>query len=599
MPQRFNLSQFTWHFPGKGEDFAIYAAAILAAQRLLGRHSRHEHVVDKLGALAEQLKARDGHDGLALARDWLLEFRVDPIDLEPLQKMYGAISREVDTDHVKSTLAVSQDVLEVLFVARHFGMAKSMPATIVEMLEADGEDRIGCAFPLSAGVALACAQKNEVVLFAGDPTISMVVALLSLATDAKLVTDRRDPLSGAYLGTRRTGVSNPLEDLKFEHLVSIPPYGALYEMGPGLGRKGAESIQFDAFSGRWSKTLITIVSDGFLNRTSAADVAVRRLLLERYGIDLTSLPAAIWGRSSGLQTTLLRFSPNPAANVIFVDGRSMGSQGRPSAPELARHVEELPWLHQQPERYAAAPIAAVAADQFNLSVDRYVKSALVQQMEAGLNSRPTVALGDITEIVRPQAARPLREGDDEDAFEAVEVTTSDIDEGALLTPGRLVRFAHRDAERVLKSAVRPGDVIVSVKGRVGLVGVVPDRAPTEPGALPWVISQSFAILRVKDEGAEIDSGVLGSLLSAPWAQEKLQALAGGSTVPMISMTDLRAFTLPMPDEEALDDARSGLQEIELWRQQIAVMKRGIEKKRKAVWASLWDMPISSGEDVNA
>lgn len=599
MAQSFNLSQFTWHFPGKGEDFALYAAAVLAAQRVLGRHSRHDHVVDKLEALAEQLKPRDAHDGLAVAREWLSEARIDPIDMEPLQKMYNAISREVDTDHAASTLSVALDVLDTLFAARHFGMSRSLPLALAEMVEVEPGDRIACAFPLSASVALEFAQNNDVSYFVGDPTTSMVVALLGLATDAKLTTDRRDPLSGAYLGTRRAGASNPWEDSKFAHAVAVPPFGAVYDLGGEFGRKTAESIQFGVFQDLWSKSLTTFVTDGWLNRTAAADVAARRSLLERNSAIVTSLPAGVWGRSSGLQTTLLQIYPSPASNVVFVDGRSMGSSGRPTSSQLARRVEELIRLHEQPDRFADVPLHVIEANHFNLSVDRYVKSALVRQMEAGLSSSPTVALCDIAEIIRPQAARPLRDEEVGDAFEAFEVTTSDIDEGTLLTPARRTRFQQSDVDRVMKSAVRPGDLVISVKGRVGIVGVVPARAPTNSGETPWIISQSFAILRLPESEPRFEPNVLGAMLTAPWAQERLQALAGGSTVPMISMSDLRSFTLPIPDEQALADTSFYLTEIEQARQMIARMQRDMQKKREKIWAGLWALPLNTGEDGDA
>jgi hypothetical protein len=604
----FNLAAIGRDAGWAGDDFALYASAILAAQRELGRRAYSDDVVEKLATLGERLRGRGGeHDGLAYAAEWISELTEGPLpSVAALQTLQSQVAREVDTDHARTTLSVALQVLDGLFATRHLGMAPALSTAVLEMLDIHAGEQVLCAFPMTAPIALQAAQQAEVAFFVGDPVVSMVTALLGVATGAKLTVDRRDPLSGAYMGHRRWGefLELPWCRQTFDHLVAFPPMGVTYELGGHLAAKrsvAAEQLQFMEMGRAWSKTMVTIVSDGFLSRSASADVMFRRGLTEQGLAAVTSLPPGVWGRSSGLQTSLVEFRRGERGNICFVDGRTLGTRrARASSSELSQHLTELPSIiAERPDRVAAVGVEELDASQFNLAVDRYVKSPLIQRMEATLQRHQVASLGDIAEIVRPQAAKPLRGDDEGGSFEVLEITTSDIENGTLNKPERRARFGRGDWERVMKSAVTAGDLVISVKGKVGVVGVVPEAADLARSGEPWVISQSFAILRLRKAGPIDDARVLGAILSAPWAEERLRRLAGGTTVPMISMSDLREFTIPIPDPDTLEDVAVELDKLRSSMLTVVRMNRKIQQERQKIWSQLWDMPITDEDDVDA
>ena len=604
----FDIAAFGRETGWPADDFAIYAAAVLAAQRQLGRRTFSDDVIEKLSALSDSLRGSGGeHDGLAHAAEWIGELSEMPIQsLQALQSLQGRMAREVDTDHPRTALLVALQVLEGLFTSRHLGLTPALSSAVLDMLDVGADERVLCAFPMTAPLALRAAQNAEVTFFVGDPVVSMVTALLGLATQGKLVVDRRDPLSGAYMGSRRwrDTLDLPLSGQGFDHVVSFPPIGVTYEIGGQHTPKrsiAAEQLQFIDMGEAWSKSMITIVSDGFLSRGSSADAAFRRELGTQGLAAVTSLPTGVWGRSSGLQTSLIEMRRGDADNICFVDGRSLASRrARASSSELGQHLAGLPSIITDwPERVAAVPVEELEANQFNLTVERYVKSALVQRMEATLERHQVASLHDIAEIVRPQAAKPLRGDDDSASFGALEITTADIVNGTLSKPERHVRFAQDDRDRVLKSAVRAGDLVISVKGKVGVVGVVPEAADRSGKDGPWVISQSFAILRLRKTSPIDDERILAAILSAPCAEERLRGLAGGSTVPIISMSDLRDFAIPIPDQSVMDHAAYELDQLRGNMMIVARMNRKIQQDRQKIWSQLWDMPITNEEDVDA
>jgi type I restriction enzyme, S subunit len=97
-----------------------------------------------------------------------------------------------------------------------------------------------------------------------------------------------------------------------------------------------------------------------------------------------------------------------------------------------------------------------------------------------------------------------------------------------------------------RSRVKPGDVLISIKGSIGRVGVVPDHYEGN-------ISRDIARLR---PGPIIRSSYFGQLLQSPIGQQILGLAQVGTTRAELSITPLRKlrFAIPEPREQALIEA---------------------------------------------
>lgn len=107
----------------------------------------------------------------------------------------------------------------------------------------------------------------------------------------------------------------------------------------------------------------------------------------------------------------------------------------------------------------------------------------------------------------------------------------------------------------------PNDVLLSTKGTLGRTGI----ARPDPTAGILVASQSLAILRLKPKAPIRDPIVLLMYLRSPYFQALVRSLRGGSTIPNISLTDLRRLLLAVPtaDEQmALRNAFEAQQELQ-------------------------------------
>jgi type I restriction enzyme S subunit len=107
-------------------------------------------------------------------------------------------------------------------------------------------------------------------------------------------------------------------------------------------------------------------------------------------------------------------------------------------------------------------------------------------------------------------------------------------------PDRFHLNLHRSSAAIeaayARSRVRQGDVLLSIKGTTGRVGVV-------PGGFSGNISRDLARLRVR-EG--VSPRFLAHVLRAPQTQRRLSQAKVGTTRDEISIGVLRSFLVPLP-----------------------------------------------------
>ena len=92
--------------------------------------------------------------------------------------------------------------------------------------------------------------------------------------------------------------------------------------------------------------------------------------------------------------------------------------------------------------------------------------------------------------------------------------------------------------------LRAGDVILTVRGALGKVGIVSSDFSTD---IPWTVSPSAIILRPTRK--EYDARLLYLYLRSELGQESIKKLACGATVPMVQVADLKDMDIAIPSAE--------------------------------------------------
>lgn len=133
-----------------------------------------------------------------------------------------------------------------------------------------------------------------------------------------------------------------------------------------------------------------------------------------------------------------------------------------------------------------------------------------------------------------------------------------------------IQTVHRSSAKIegayRRSRVAPGDVLISVKGTTGRVGIV-------PRGFTGNISRDVARIRLRDEH---DPGFWYQLLQSVEAQETLQLAAVGTTRQELSIGTLRNLRFRFPDKASQQQIGGVLADVD---RLIAALERLITKKQ--------------------
>ena len=215
----------------------------------------------------------------------------------------------------------------------------------------------------------------------------------------------------------------------------------------------------------------------------------------------------------------------------------------------------------------------------NLMVSRHLVKPWRHALDAVLGTHKTARLDEVCEIIRPTALKKDAEGE----HAVREAAPGDIlESGYLGLPSRLVRVTESEHRAARQQMLRPGDVVLSVKGGIGAVGLVPDDVDGADAAEIWVVGQSLAILRRRRD-APISSVALYEFMSSEPVTEQLRAIAGGATIPVIPVKDLRRLEVALPERGACALIDAAFRERQAIYAQLRTLRDDLQRMRRQTW----------------
>lgn len=551
-------------------------------------------------AMSRRIEGAGHADGLSAAADWL----EDPGFTSSQWDALAAALIDIRGQSVGPIDWTAE--LDASFTDRRFapdlGPTTSIAKSLNRVIDIPLIESCACMFSSATSLAWAMSANREVTLFAGDRDVAIIVALFARSASRSLKVDRRNPIDGTFTPSHSMdGLSDrdpPFDH--FDHIITLPPFGLRVRSGELKGLS-FEAAQIERLAPRASKTFTTVVTDGLLFRENRQESALRQNLIEQNDATVMSLPGGIFMPASGVQASMIRLERNRSGrSVLMIDSRSMEkpSTGKALEQQIARHLEAFQGLRPRDEdRSVVIEWEELAANNFSLLPERYIKSESLARIEDSLRDRPTAALEQIATIERAKAPVQMRDPDQDPLLTAMEIAPADLEGGIVNAPRRQLAFEADQEGAVAKVSVQPGDVLVSIKGNVGRVGLVGLGASlAEIMKDPWVVSQSLAIIRLKPDGPIASPEVLNALLTAPWVQEKLESMSGGATVRTLPISALRSLEIPIPTREEADRVAQDLADVDDLRGKVAEIVHNIDETRSAIWHRLWHVEPETGED---
>ncbi|MES2289941.1 MAG: N-6 DNA methylase [Pseudomonadota bacterium] len=578
-----------------GSDARLGAVALVIAWF---EDRQSENPRDLFQSLSRRLNGGVRADGLSAAADWLEDPGFSNTQWDVLAAAQADLRRSPPRP-IDWTAELDASFVDRRFVADP-GPTTSVAKSLNRVLDIPPSESCACMFAGATSLAWEMSGSRPVTLFTGDRDVAIIVALLARSASRSLSVDRRNPMDGTFMPSnfmdRPVDREPPFEH--FDHIVTLPPFGMRVQTGEQKGLP-FEAAQIERLMPRATRSFTTIVTDGALFREHRQETAFRQNLVEQYDATVMSLPSGIFTPASGVLASIIRLERNPSKrSVAMVDGRAMErvSTGKALEQQIARHLEAFHDLRPRDEdRRVVVAWNALKASGFSLLPDRYVTSETLARIDDFLRDRPTATLEQVATIERAKAPVQIRDPGEDPPLTAMEIAPSDLEGGIVRTPGRQLAFEKNQASAIAKITVQPGDVLVSIKGNVGLVGLVGMDA--DLAAImndPWVVSQSLAIIRLKPGGPIASSEVLNAILTAPWVQEKLESMSGGATVRTLPISALRSLSIPIPTREAADRVAQDLADVDKLRTRAADLVRNIDETRSAIWHNLWHIAPESG-----
>jgi type I restriction enzyme M protein len=445
-----------------------------------------------------------------------------------------------------------------------------------------------CAYGYSAGVALeiAAIRGAGVTLDVEQEDLASLCSCLGLAAGMRLRVRHGDPIRLAQSEL----AASPPSDMVFDAAIVVPPFNmrrpdsADETLGTGLPVLNTGEAAGVALAVTRAKRLaICVLPNSFLFKATKADQIFKDHAIRDFNLDaVVALPRGIFGGTS-VPGAMVVFKPNSVAarkdqRVLMVDARGERARSASSGARLREGIGELLRTREATDISVLASLDDIVANDFNLSVERYVLEPAALRLRDLTAKATAVSLDDVAEFFRPQAlpkaTGPTSKG------EFFEVGAADIDEvGIVRRATKEVDVTPEAVQHARRARLEPGDLLMVVKGSVGKVGFV--RETPDQGA--WLASQSFVILRLRRHGPLTDPRVLHRFLTSDLGQSILQRLSVRVTVPGLQMADVRRLSVPIPSVEEQKAIARDVEELFDLQDRINAMRSELADRQRGIW----------------
>jgi type I restriction-modification system DNA methylase subunit len=574
-------------------------ATLLAVATVVGwsRYPNEADVRHLLSRLALELPARFNGDARESAREWLEGPGLAAAEREVIRAGYQFLQREKPSS-IDWDAEFSASLMPLPIDGRLF-LSLPLAQSLLEVLDLPTNGTFACLYNASASVAWELSLRRQVTLYADQET-GILASLLATGAARSLQVSRRNPIDGTYVPAPHVNQGADAEPPfnLVDHIVAAPPFGGRVSEGVAKGAS-FEAYQLARLQDRAVKSFTALTADGLLFRDTKFEAKLRERLVHSCGVTVMSLPSGMYWPATAIPTSLIHLDRQHPPSVRVIDGRSMGkpSSGRIQEGLIVQHLQAFRGMEGlEGGRAAVLEVEEVAENGYSLVPDRYLKSRTLALIEKALEQRQVISLSDVATIERSKAPLPLREAVEDPPLSALELAPSDLEAGFVRTPSRPQAFASAEEGRVKGVTVRPHDILVSIKGNVGMFGIVgQDASLAEQMNEPWIVSQSLAIIRWKPNSYVSSPQVLNALLTAPWVREKLESLSGATTVRTLPISALRSLSIPAPTAEECAVAGAELERLATLRERIAKQQEELVEQQRQLWLQLWQVTVDVGE----
>jgi hypothetical protein len=390
-----------------------------------------------------------------------------------------------------------------------------------------------------------------------------------------------------------------LDGTQAETEISFPPLGwkldqshnlpkrTLDWMGASLtGRLTGEAVAIaDLLAQAPRARGIISVSAGALFRTVGVEATAREELVRSARLQaILDVPSGMTYHETGITTGILVLSADSEKHdmVRFLDlshphFSTRTRRGRFEAKTEVSWLDAIAAPLEGNEFGRDVTLSEIDGQGRILTVSRYL-SQTASKLSDFSKRYEVRGLSDLVELIRPVVLPKV----DESEYVIHETAPGDVGEDGLLeTPPKTVMIDRGSLRKARNQQLEAGDVVLSVKGTIGRVGIVPDAVPGRNDDDFWTVGQSMMILRPR-KGIILPE-VLYEYLSSDVVQQHFETLAGGAVIMSFNTKDLKDLPIPVPSLQEQHQIADAFRSRQGLHAKIKVIRDEISEHRSASW----------------
>ncbi|PWQ93098.1 N-6 DNA methylase [Leucothrix arctica] len=378
---------------------------------------------------------------------------------------------------------------------------------------------------------------------------------------------------------------------RFTSSIAFPPMGVKYptsnELNDIWGRFPEKSFTGDVLHLRHmlaqtTDRVVAFVAASFLSRSTAGEKKFKQSLLKNNWLEaVISLPTNILSPFLGANISMIILDKKRTIEQVkFIDASSNFEKKTAREIKLVGIDEIVKLLDSDKSKGKVAVVTSqeIEANEYDLSVPRYVFSQEAQALQSELEKYELTNLEDVVELIRPQAVKSIEGGE----HELVEINISSFNKIGEYNGIHKVIYQEDDpvnkSSRASKQFLQKNDVLIASKGSIGRIGLVEDL----PAELT-IAGQSFMIARVSPNTKGVTPVSLYQFLSSKLGNEQLQRIQSGATIPFINIKDLKSLKIPLATQEQLDLAEQLRAEVKAQHNKIEKLQDSLNQLTQDRW----------------
>lgn len=347
---------------------------------------------------------------------------------------------------------------------------------------------------------------------------------------------------------------------KATHVLVVPPFGASIRASRLAHWDTTGAVELFARSESWAiyefinrateRAVFAVPSGVLFSR--GQEERLRDYLLHRGGEcneleAVIALPIGVFASAAGVSGAAIIMTPGLGNDTIEMAVLGGNRRSIVEADEILKQEHDR-LMGNAPSTRRSTHVSRdeIAANENSLAPSRYLRRV----SDLG----ESVRLGDVCEAVRPPSLAK-----EETLFIAHEVGMADLNVWRPIESlGPKEKAVHLRAEPKPSALLRPGDIVVSIKGSIGkasIIGTIASRQPLVP-------SQSCLALRLQDNAkSKLWPEYLLMYLRSEHGLAQMEGLQVGTAIQHVSPNTLLSLAVPLPTPEIQAEVRRDFDEL--------------------------------------